>query len=244
MSRTIHLAAWNVNHRTGRKSIPPAVLHAIATLDLDVLVLTEFVDSPQHTTFKNGLKDIGFDSVAVSLKGSRQNQVLIAARGDMADDGLLPVPGYSEAASTNWLHRRLPALGIEVVGLRAPVYLTAGGRSGYWSQVEQIARMGKDRRVVFVGDFNTDPHTDTRPCASSFQRLTAEGFSLPQPSGEWSYHSGNGQRGIRVDHVMTSPAVAVQEARYLYKAGQHVLAAPASGRAAGLSDHAALSVRL
>jgi hypothetical protein len=43
---------------------------------------------------------------------------------------------------------------------------------------------------------------------------------------------------------MTSPAVAVQEARYLYKAGQHVLAAPASGRAAGLSDHAALSVRL
>jgi endonuclease/exonuclease/phosphatase family metal-dependent hydrolase len=244
MSRTIHLAAWNVNHRTGRKSIPPAVLHAIATLDVDVLVLTEFVDSPQHTTFKNGLKDIGFDSVAVSLKGSRQNQVLIAARGDMADDGLLPVPGYSEAASTNWLHRRLPALGIEVVGLRAPVYLTAGGRSGYWSQVEQIARMGKDRRVVFVGDFNTDPHTDTRPCASSFQRLTAEGFSLPQPSGEWSYHSGNGQRGIRVDHVMTSPAVAVQEARYLYKAGQHVLAAPASGRAAGLSDHAALSVRL
>jgi endonuclease/exonuclease/phosphatase family metal-dependent hydrolase len=162
----------------------------------------------------------------------------------MADDGLLPVPGYSEAASTNWLHRRLPALGIEVVGLRAPVYLTAGGRSGYWSQVEQIARMGKDRRVVFIGDFNTDPHTDSRPCASSFQRLTAEGFSLPQPSGEWSYHSGNGQRGIRVDHVMTSPAVAVQETRYLYKAGQHVLAAPASGRAAGLSDHAALSVRL
>jgi hypothetical protein len=244
MSRTIHLAAWNVNHRTGRKSIPPAVLHAIATLDLDVLVLTEFVDSPQHTTFKNSLKDIGFDSVAVSLKGSRQNQVLMAARSDMADDGLLPVPGYSEAASTNWLHRRLPALGIEVVGLRAPVYLTAGGRSGYWSQVEQIARMGKDRRVVFIGDFNTDPHTDSRPCASSFQRLTAEGFSLPQPSGEWSYHSGNGQRGIRVDHVMTSPAVAVQETRYLYKAGQHVLAAPASGRAAGLSDHAALSVRL
>jgi endonuclease/exonuclease/phosphatase family metal-dependent hydrolase len=244
MSRTIHLAAWNVNHRTGRKSIPPAVLHAIATLDVDVLVLTEFVDSPQHTIFKNSLKDIGFDSVAVSLKGVRQNQVLIAARSDMADDGLLPVPGYSEAASTNWLHRRLPGLGIEVVGLRAPVYLTAADRSGYWSQVEQIARMGKDRRVIFIGDFNTDPHTDTRPCARSLQRLTAEGFGLPQPLGEWSYHSGNGQPGARVDHVMTSPALAVQEARYVYKAGRHVLAAPASGRAAGLSDHAALSVRL
>jgi hypothetical protein len=41
MPDTLHLAAWNVNHRTGRKSIPPDTLHAIAALDIDVLVLTE-----------------------------------------------------------------------------------------------------------------------------------------------------------------------------------------------------------
>jgi hypothetical protein len=43
---------------------------------------------------------------------------------------------------------------------------------------------------------------------------------------------------------MTSPVLTVNEARYLYKAGRHVLSAPAKGRAAGLSDHAVLSVRL
>ena len=49
MTSTLHLAAWNINHRTGRKSIPPDTLHAIAALDIDVLVLTESV-SYTHLT--------------------------------------------------------------------------------------------------------------------------------------------------------------------------------------------------
>ena len=125
---TLHLAAWNLNHRTGKKAIPPAVIHAIAALDIDVLVLTEFVDGDHHARFKDALKDLGFDSLAVSLKAPRQNQVLIAARSPLADDGLLPLPGHTEAATTNWLHRRLPALHLEVVGFRAPMYLDADDR--------------------------------------------------------------------------------------------------------------------
>ena len=77
MPNPLHLAAWNLNHRTGRKSIPPAVLHAIGNLDLDVLVLTEFVDGDHQVHFKDGLKDIGFESLAVSVKAPRQNQALI-----------------------------------------------------------------------------------------------------------------------------------------------------------------------
>jgi hypothetical protein len=73
MPNSIHLAAWNLNHRTGRKSIPPAVLHAIAALDIDVLVLTEFVDGDHQRSFKESLQDIGFESLAVSLKAPHQN---------------------------------------------------------------------------------------------------------------------------------------------------------------------------
>jgi hypothetical protein len=157
---TLHLAAWNLNHRTGRKSIPPAVIHAIASLDIDVLVLTEFVDGAHHDNFKDSLKDVGFEGIAVSVKAPRQNQVLLAARTPLVDDGLLPLPG----------------LDLEVVGFRAPMYLTADDRSGYWRQVETIVRSARDRRVIFLGDFNTDPHSDTRPCAAVFPRLQAEGF--------------------------------------------------------------------
>ena len=244
MPTSTHLAAWNLNHRTGRKAIPPAVLHAIAALDIDVLVLTEFVDGTHQAGFKESLKDLGFESLAVSLKAPRQNQVLIAARTPMADDNLLPLPGHTEAASTNWLHRRLPALKLEVIGFRAPMYLAADDRAGYWQQVEGIARAARDRRVILVGDFQLDPHTDTRPCAQVFPRLKADGFKLPQPKGDWSCHAGNGSGGTRIDHALASPSLDVAEARYLYKAGSHTLAGPANGHGPALSDHAVLSIRL
>lgn len=240
----IHIAAWNLNHRSGRKAIPPAVIHAIATLDIDILVLTEFVDGEHHGKFKDSLKDIGFESVAVSVKAPRQNQVLIAARTAMADDDLLPVPGYTEAASTNWLHRRFPNLKLEIVGLRAPVYLAAPERSGYWHQVESIIQVAKGRQILFVGDFNCDPHTDTRPCAAVFPRLRQAGFHLPNPAGEWSYRSADGSATTRIDHALASPRLCISDARYLYKAGRTVLAGQANGHGEPLSDHALLSVRL
>jgi len=243
MPDTLHLAAWNINHRTGRKSIPPDTLHAIAALDIDVLVLTEFVDGAHHSSFKSSLKDIGFSSLAISVKAPHQNQVLIAARTPLADDGLLPLPGHTEAATTNWLHRRLPALKLEVVGFRAPVYLAADDRMGYWQQVSSIAQAARERRVVFLGDFQLDPHTDTRPCAQVFPRLTDGGFTLANPQGNWSYHTGNGG-GTRVDHALASPTVSIKDARYLYKSGRHTLAGPANGHGPALSDHAVLSIRI
>jgi endonuclease/exonuclease/phosphatase family metal-dependent hydrolase len=241
---TLHLAAWNLNHRTGRKSIPPAVIHAIASLDIDVLVLTEFVDGAHHDNFKDSLKDVGFEGIAVSVKAPRQNQVLLAARTPLVDDGLLPLPGHTEAATTNWLHRRLPGLDLEVVGFRAPMYLTADDRSGYWRQVETIVRSARDRRVIFLGDFNTDPHSDTRPCAAVFPRLQAEGFQLTNPKGEWSYHSGNGSGGTRIDHALASPALPIKEAKYVYKSGRHLFAGSANGSGPAMSDHALLSIRV
>jgi endonuclease/exonuclease/phosphatase family metal-dependent hydrolase len=243
---TLHLAAWNLNHRTGKKAIPPGVIDAIAALDIDVLVLTEFVDGDHHARFKDALRDIGLKHLAVSVKASRQNQVLMAAREPLAEEGGLPLPGHTESATTNWLHRRLPSLHLEVVGFRAPMYLDADDRLGYWRQVEEIARIARDRPVIFLGDFRCDPHTDTRPCAALFPRLTADGFNLAQPKGDWSYHAPgkDSREGTRVDHAITTPALRITDARYLYRAGRHTLAGPAIGHGDALSDHALLSIRL
>ena len=239
--RPLHLAAWNVNHRTGRKAIPATVLHAIATLDVDVLVLTEFVDGPHHAEFRNALHDLGFADIAVSVKAPHQNQVLIASRTPMASDDLIAAPGYTEAATTNWLHRRLPRHGLEIVGLRAPTYLKAPDRAGYWRQVERIARGARARALVLIGDFGTDPHTDTRPCMEPCRRLLEDGYQLPIADGAWSYRADDG-RTTRVDHALAAPSVAIAETRYLYRAGRHTLAGQPD--TAPLSDHAVLSIRL
>ena len=244
MTPSIHLAAWNVNHRGSRKPLPPETLDAIAALGPDILVLTEFVDAPHHAEFKQGLKALGLASLAVSLGGPHQNQVLIAARAAMADDDLMPSPGYTEAATTNWLHRRFPKLGIEVVGLRAPTYLRAPERVGYWGQVERIARGARDRPAVFIGDFSSDPYHEPRSFVSSFLRLRSEGFHWPRPAGEWSYRHQDTGATTRVDHAFACPGLQLTDARYLYKAGRHSLAGPANGAGPPLSDHAALSIRI
>jgi len=244
MSDTLHFATWNLNHRTGKKAIPPAVIHAIASLDVDLLVLTEFVDGNHTDQFKDALKDVGFAGIAVSVKAPRQNQVLLAARTPLADDGLLPLPGHTEAATTNWLHRRLPEWNLEVVGFRAPMYLDADDRVGYWQQVEAIVRSARERRVLFLGDFQLDPHTDTRACAAPFPRLVADGFTLAQPKGDWSCQSPNGSGGTRIDHALAAPGLNCTDARYLYKSGRHVFAGPANSHGPALSDHAVLSIRL
>ena len=113
----------------------------------------------------------------------------------------------------------------------------------YWQQVEAIARAGRDRRAIYLGDFNLDPGTDTRPYAKALTRLTDDGFTLAQPKGDWSYHGGNGTGGTRIDHALATPGLSFTDARYLYKAGRHLLAGVANG-SAPLSDHALLSIRV
>jgi hypothetical protein len=244
VSTSIHLVAWNVNHRGSRKPLPPETLDAIAALAPDVLVLTEFVDGRHHAEFKQGLRDLGLASLAISLGGPHQNQVLIAARAPMADDDLMPCPGYTEAATTNWLHRRFPTLGLEIVGLRAPTYLKAPERVGYWGQVERIARGARDRPAVFVGDFSSDPYHEPRSFVSSFLRLRSEGFHWPRSQGPWSYRHQETGATTRVDHAFACPGLQLTEARYLYSAGRLALAGEANGHDLPLSDHAALSIRV
>jgi hypothetical protein len=78
-----------------------------------------------------------------------------------------------------------------------------------------------------------------------FPRLEADGFTLARPKGDWSCHSGNGHNdgGTRIDHALATPGLRMSEARYVYKAGRHLLAGAANGTDP-LSDHAVLSVRV
>jgi endonuclease/exonuclease/phosphatase family metal-dependent hydrolase len=157
----------------------------------------------------------------------------------MVDEDLLPLPGYTEAAATNWLHRKLPAYGIELVGMRAPAYKLQRDLKGYWAQVQAILRSAADRPLVVIGDVNCDPFSDTSPGSRTLLELEKHGYKLPNPDGECSYFGPTGAR-TRIDHVIASESVQIASTQYRIKAGPLALAGVEAG--AALSDHAVLAV--
>lgn len=221
--------------------IPVGVLEVIQAVRPDVLVLTEYVHGSSRTDFLAGLVDLGYRAPAISKKAPRENQVLIASLESMTD-GNLPVPTYTTAASTNFLHQRLPASGLDVIGLRAPYYDKPEERDAYWAQVEQSMVAARPLNAVFVGDLNW-PRSDTYTGRGlSMQRIMAQGFTVPEPEGSWSYMSPNGKRWSLIDHAVLSPTVKCISSRFIYREAGHTLAGPLAERP--LSDHAMLWVEV
>jgi len=239
MPNTAHLAAWNLNHRTGRKPAPAAVVGALVALNADVAVLTEYVDGDHQADFKRALQAAGYEHLAVSVWGARQNQVLLASRTAIIDGDLLPLPGYTEAAATNWLHRKIPALGLEVVGMRAPAYKLQRDLKGYWAQVQAILQSASERPLVLIGDVNCDPFSDTSPGSRALRALEGHGYQLSNPGGEYSYFGPTGTR-TRIEHVLATQNIQLANPRYQTTARQVRLAA--GGGTTALSDHAVLTV--
>jgi hypothetical protein len=57
----LRIIAWNINHRARRKRIPAALPAGILSLDPYVVVLTEYVEGPDHERFCEDLKACDFD---------------------------------------------------------------------------------------------------------------------------------------------------------------------------------------
>ncbi len=221
--------------------IPDGVLEVIQAVRPDVLVLTEYVHGSSRAEFLAGLVDIGYRTPAISKKAPRENQVLLASREAMTD-GDIPAPTYTTAASTNFLHQRLPGSGLDVIGFRAPYYDKTEERDAYWAQLEQCMVAARPLNAVFIGDLNW-PRSDTYTGRGlSMQRIMAQGFTVPEPEGSWSYMSANGKRWSLIDHAVLSPTVKCIRSRFIYREAGHTLAGPSAEKP--LSDHAMLWVEV
>jgi hypothetical protein len=111
------LLAWNLNHRAARRQIPSWIAAAINEQAPDILVLTEYVEGPDHDLFLDTLKASGLTEFSCTTQPGRENQVLIASRStqrryDLAAPNIHPsVPsnslevwlGSSELASCSWV---------------------------------------------------------------------------------------------------------------------------------------------
>lgn len=234
------LVAWNLGHQCREDPIHANFCESIEELCPDVLLLNEYVHGESRGQMLANLSRSGLPNLKVSARLNGNNQVLIASRYELEQGDLNGPRSKSHGGEANFLHVKLPRSNLELVGIRAPAYAGTELRS-YWEALMELIRSCTSRRIVFIGDFNTDPDSLLRPTARYLRALRDEGWSVPSPAGDWSFISKKSV-GTRIDHVIASAPIRVLSAQYVASTARHVLASASKG--AGISDHAPIVVRL
>jgi endonuclease/exonuclease/phosphatase family metal-dependent hydrolase len=135
---------------------------------------------------------------------------------------------------SNFLHVIVPALGIELVGLRVPAYANRGYLDAYWKRLIAVIASARTRTILFIGDFNADPDSTYHIGAKQFAELRETGWLLPSPAGMHSFKSGT-----RIDHVVASSSFSPLHASYVDAISNIPLCGAAK---VAVSDHAPIVV--
>ena len=232
----MRIATWNVNHRVGRVRFQPDAAHAVADLDADVLVLTEYFPQQQHEKFANTLVAGGWEAPLLSREPlERANRVLITARAPL-ELVELPLPEHDEQFPANMLAVKVANNSLTILGIRVPYY--SGDSQEHlrqsWDWLEATAGKMVSRPSVIVGDLNVRLDSPKRRCGDAFRRILQSGWRRAQPVGPGGFmkHGSHSE----IDHLLASAQCEVKNARYITVDGGFNLA----GTSDALSDHAAL----
>jgi endonuclease/exonuclease/phosphatase family metal-dependent hydrolase len=142
-------------------------------------------------------------------------------------------------ARSNFLHLCLHDSDIELIGIRAP-WWDARTNSVYRQELTAILRSLQTRALIVAGDLNEDPFKRIQDeSVASVPFRDADMYSVPRPTGPWSFTNHDGTRTSRIDHVLHTARIWVHDARYVYDVEGIRLAGPTSVQP--LSDHAALT---
>ena len=231
------IVALNLNHKASLRAIKPRLVEMIEKLNPDVLTLNEYVHGESRAELVQALSHIGLGHLHYSERLNGNNQVLIASQMSMLAGELRGPETVDQGGESNFLHVIEPETGLEIVGVRAPAYEATSELRAYWQKLGAIIRATDQRKIVFVGDLNANPDSGRGAGAVQLSSLRVEGWSIPVASGDWSYVSGS-----RIDHIVASPAVVIEDATYVAEIAGITIASQA--KAVAISDHAALVVHL
>lgn len=229
---------WNLNHRTHEKKIKPEIIRALVGLKVDIFVFTEFVDGPTRAEFFGNLADEGYTTLCSKLFAKKHNQILLGAKSAVVPGAIMAPTNVTEALPSNALHIEVPALGIEVLGIRVPDYSkNLSAKNSTWRWILGSAQGLAKRPSIILGDFNTDVSYSEARCGPRIKELVNTGFTQASPpEGEASYWTPQG-KPCRIDHAFFSEHFQVHKANYVTEVGGLSLVGPG-----GLSDHSALLV--
>lgn len=233
----VRVAAWNLNHRVGTTPFRQEVPAAAMALSTEVLVFNEFYPGKHEHSFRGRLADAGWShQVMSSDTGEKANRVLIASRLPI-EPLALKLPAFDGQFSANIAAALLPDIGLNLIGLRVPMYqkATAGLLPRAWDWLETTARALADVPAVIVGDLNASVQVTGTHRKPQFERILASAWRRAEPADGPSWFGRNGAAS-EIDHVLHTRQVHVDQARFVRHAGGYSLA----GTPGSLSDHAAL----
>jgi hypothetical protein len=174
----MRLLAWNLNHRAARRPIPSWIATAIVERALDVLVLTEYVEGPDHDSFLATLKANGLCKFSCTPQPGRENQLLIAS-SDTQRRYELVAPDIHPSVPPNILEVSLASSGVTVLGFRMPAFVGKGSRALKrltWNWLLGEADRLRAGSALIVGDFNTAPGDSEARCGDCLEKLTQSGW--------------------------------------------------------------------
>lgn len=200
------IASLNIRHG-GSKRVRE-LLDALAGLDANVILLTEFRENSNAPLMREHLFLQGYCWQASSVIGPSKNGVFLAAR--------IPFTSNSKHAELGkHSHRLISATfhDIELVGAYFPQREEKRIVFDYLI-TKMLPNLGE--RTVLLGDFNTGKHLldeigQTFHCADRFDALEGAGLtdswrSRNPHAREFSWES-SAKNGFRLDHVFCSTAL-------------------------------------
>ena len=233
------LLAWNLNHRASRQRIANWVASAIVAHSPDIVVLTEYVEGPDHERFLTALAEGGLHHALLSPRVERQNQVLIVSNQTLRR-GTLQAPAIHPSVPRNALEVILEPIGLHVVGFRMPAFEAADRplKRQTWNWLLSELDRLRGRPALIAGDFNTAPNDPAARCGDCLAKLSESGWQCGTPTAGCSWrHAGSGAER-QIDHLFLSPAMSLARSEYCWNFER--LSPDAASKKIGVPDHAML----
>ena len=249
------ILTWNLNHRAGNTKVLPEVMEkipgALASLDADIIVLTEYVPNPKyHNQFEKDLKHRGFVDVLMSdhygPEKDVHNRILIASRIPLKKGNIKAPTNIVNGVPNNVFHVNVPKTGLGIIGLRMPLSNEPKSvqirkiKHPWWEWVAKTARENINHPFILIGDFNCDLARMDDEDGKRLKDLSDEGWvhAIPMNSQYRSFYKNSESTGSTIDHAFLSPDLVLKKAEYILENNSYHFAKHEKA----MSDHAVLRV--
>lgn len=239
MHASYTLMTWNILHGGGPLRVP-AIALTLLEICPDVVLLTEF-RAARGGQLAGVLHDHGWVYQQQTTHEHAGNGLLLAAKTPVERTD---APASPKGVAPKWLEVYLPELKLTLAGVHIPHRGSGTSRTLLWKHAVDRARAHKDGRFMLFGDMNTGRNRADGPagafdCTARLGELSSmrytdawRHFHPESCEGTWA---GHGCAQHRIDHAHLSEAVFPEVLGAWHETGPMTL---------GLSDHAALLVRL
>ena len=185
------------------------LVDALAGLNADLLVLTEYKSGPLGDELRELLANAGYAHLLTHPQAPFTLGTAIASRRRL---GTVEFP--IAAAIDPWRSIGVDVDGLTIFGFYFPLN---NAKSLYWDWMLANAAKLRDREVILIGDFNTgkyliDEAGETFDCQEKIETLEQLGFvdawRAAYPKGrDYTWYSSYGN-GFRLDYIWASLTVA------------------------------------